>query len=343
MDTPPEHPRRPRRAVRRAALLATSMMLLAGLAGCADFSREQSTFTVQPSLTQPEARPSEPDPASPSPSTDPSSSSPPPSGSPTGPTLPPDPCVPTDPAVIAACLAAPWGLVVLPDAQSALVGERTTGRVLLIAPKKKPVEFATVPGIDTANGGGLLGIALSPAFGEDGLVYAFITTKTDSRIVRFAEGQKPKAIFTGIPRGYHPCGWSDRLRRGRPALRRYRGRRVAGRGEEPEVAGRQGSPARRIRQAGQGQPGQVRRVRQRLHRCLRNVLPTGRLYRRTGPSHLQRCAAGGRERPELRETRRRRRGLDLEALRRRCRGLRHRRRPAGQHLAGQASRWSASR
>ncbi len=202
MDTQPRHPGdRPRRAVRRAAVIATSVMLAVGIGGCADFSREQPTFTVQPTLTQPEARPFDPNPASPSPSSGQTPPSPSPGASPTGPTVPPDPCVPTDPAVIAACLAAPWGLVVLPDAQSALVGERTTGRVLLVAPKMQPVEFATVPGIDTANGGGLLGMALSPSYGEDGLVYAFITTRTDSRIVRFAKGEKPKAIFTGIPRG----------------------------------------------------------------------------------------------------------------------------------------------
>ncbi len=59
----------------------------------------------------------------------------------------------------------------------------------------------TIAGVDAKGDGGLLGIALSPYYGEDGLIYAYVTTSTDNRIVRFAPGQKPKAILTGIPKG----------------------------------------------------------------------------------------------------------------------------------------------
>jgi len=130
--------------------------------------------------------------------------------------VPTDPCRPTDPAVIAACLDAPWGLVVLPDGQRALVGERTSGRVLLIAPKTDPQEFAEIGGLDTTGGGGLLGLALSPSYDEDGLVYAFVTTKTDARIIRFGKGVTPKAIFTGIPKASSHLG--GRIAFGRDGL-----------------------------------------------------------------------------------------------------------------------------
>lgn len=109
--------------------------------------------------------------------------------------------MPSDPAVIAACLDAPWGLAVLPDGQSALVGERTTGRILSIAQGKKPQEYAKVDGIDASGTGGLLGIALSPSYDEDGLIYLYATTKTDNRVLRLAQGDTPKPILTGIPKG----------------------------------------------------------------------------------------------------------------------------------------------
>jgi len=196
-STRPVSGSRPGRARRRTALAAAVISVAAMLAGCADFSTESPTFTVQPSLTPPQANPSVPDPhSSSSAPTSPSTSQ---SSAPS--TAPADPCTPTDPAVIAACLDAPWGLVVLPDGQSALVGERTTGRVLSIAPKTEPVEFAKITGLDTTGGGGLLGLALSPSYDEDGLVYAFVTTKSDARIIRFGKDVAPKAIFTGIPKG----------------------------------------------------------------------------------------------------------------------------------------------
>ena len=103
--------------------------------------------------------------------------------------------------MVAACLEAPWGLALLPGDQSALVGERTTGKILTIAPQTEPTVYATVRDLDPSGTGGLLGIALSPSFGEDGLIYAYVTTAKDNRILRIAKGDTPKAIFTGIPKG----------------------------------------------------------------------------------------------------------------------------------------------
>jgi glucose/arabinose dehydrogenase len=106
-----------------------------------------------------------------------------------------------DPNVMASGLAVPTGLVVLPDG-SAVVGERDTGRLLQVFPDRSPArELMTVPGIDTAGDGGLLGLALSPTYLEDGLFYAYVSTATDNRVVRFPMGGTPNPVLTGIPRG----------------------------------------------------------------------------------------------------------------------------------------------
>lgn len=203
--TPSRSTARPRvRVGRRLALALTGLLA----AGCANFSTAAPTFTIAPSLTPAQVSPVLPTPRmipAPSPSA-PTSPTPPSSGRtssrpPAGTGPPPDSCVPTDPAVIAACLSAPWGLVPMADGLSALVGERTTGRILKVAYQRKPVLVATVPGIDTSGGGGLLGLAVSPSYPEDGLLYAYVSTATDNRIVRIAAGEAPKPIFTGIPRG----------------------------------------------------------------------------------------------------------------------------------------------
>ncbi|TFV64395.1 UNVERIFIED_ORG: oxidoreductase [Bacillus sp. AZ43] len=106
-----------------------------------------------------------------------------------------------DPNVVASGLAVPTGLVLMPDG-SAIVGERDTGRLLQVFPDRSPAhELMTVPGIDTAGDGGLLGLAVSPTYLEDGLLYAYVSTATDNRVVRFPLGGTPNPVLTGIPRG----------------------------------------------------------------------------------------------------------------------------------------------
>ncbi len=156
-------------------------------AGCARFDDTASSpFTPEPTFgSGGEVQPKEPSP--------PSSVAPQPS-------VPDDPCFDRDPNVVATCLDATGGLVMLPDGASALVTERRTGRILLVTQGQAPTEFASVP-VDSGSDGGLLDIALSPTFGEDRLVYAYITTATDNRVVRVAPGDVPKDVLTGIPRG----------------------------------------------------------------------------------------------------------------------------------------------
>ncbi len=106
-----------------------------------------------------------------------------------------------DPNVVASDLEVPTPLALLPDG-SALVGERDTGRILQVFPDRSPPrELMTVPGLDVSGDGGLLGLAVSPTFAEDGLLYAYVTTPADNRVVRFPVGGTPNPVLTGIPRG----------------------------------------------------------------------------------------------------------------------------------------------
>ena len=68
-----------------------------------------------------------------------------------------------------------------------------------------------VPGVTADNEGGLLGIAVSPTFDQDRLVYAYFTTairqphRLDEADVRGLG--KPTVILDGIPRAsYHDGG-----------------------------------------------------------------------------------------------------------------------------------------
>jgi glucose/arabinose dehydrogenase len=124
--------------------------------------------------------------------------------------------VPTPPATgsvrvvgtVATGITTPWGVAFLPDGQ-ALVGERDTGRVRLVGAGTNRV-VGTVPGVVHNGEGGLLGLALSPRYATDQLLYAYLTTATDNRIVRMTYGPtglgRPDVVLTGIPSGSHHNG-----------------------------------------------------------------------------------------------------------------------------------------
>ncbi|MCI2423326.1 PQQ-dependent sugar dehydrogenase [Saccharopolyspora sp. K220] len=176
----------------RHLLLSMTAVLGTLLAGCAQFPDEHPRpWGDQPSL-EPQAGPQ--------PSIE---GEPPPTESrPSSPQAPPQPtgCEDPDPAVVATCLDPVGAMVVLPDGQSALVGERATGRVLRVQRGQEPVELARIP-VDPSGGGGLTGLALSPSYHEDELFYAYVTTSSDNRVVRVAAGDRPKPVLTGIPKG----------------------------------------------------------------------------------------------------------------------------------------------
>ena len=164
-----------------AAVTAGLVITLAGpLAGCARFDNAQS----QPFTTEPEL-------------------SPPPTSSPAAP--PPLPANPFPkacpaPGVMQGCLESTSGLIMAPDGKSALVAERTTGAVKEVSLNAEPKVKTVIP-VDGSGDGGLLDIVLSPTYAQDRLMYAYISTPTDNRVVRIADGDVPKDILTGIPKG----------------------------------------------------------------------------------------------------------------------------------------------
>jgi glucose/arabinose dehydrogenase len=101
----------------------------------------------------------------------------------------------------------PWGIAFEPGGD-ALVAERTTGKILRIAANGgRPRTVMTVPGVSAVGEGGLLGLALSPHFSQDKLIYAYLTTASDNRIVRFRIGGKVRNVVTGLQQaGIHNGG-----------------------------------------------------------------------------------------------------------------------------------------
>src|SRR5690349_15216892 len=81
--------------------------------------------------------------------------------------------------VVATGLTVPWGLGFLPDG-SALVTERTSARILRLSPGGAPVVVATINGVVPAGEAGLLGLAVSPTYAQDGFVYVYFTAATDN-------------------------------------------------------------------------------------------------------------------------------------------------------------------
>lgn len=113
-------------------------------------------------------------------------------------------------ATVAQGLNTPWGLVELPGGDL-LVASRDTGKVVRIgAEDGKKTELGTVPGSSPGGEGGLLGLAVSPTFGADRMLYAYFTTESDNRIARMIYDEKrpagqqlgaPDTVFKGIPKG----------------------------------------------------------------------------------------------------------------------------------------------
>ncbi|MGH3240318.1 MAG: PQQ-dependent sugar dehydrogenase [Spirillospora sp.] len=114
----------------------------------------------------------------------------------------------TKPNTAATNLTVPWGLAFLPDG-SALVSERNSARILQLKPGAQPVEVARLSGVQPTGEGGLLGIAVSPTYEQDGYVYAYYTSASDNRIVRFKLAASPQqeVLLSGIPKNsFHDGG-----------------------------------------------------------------------------------------------------------------------------------------
>lgn len=105
---------------------------------------------------------------------------------------------------IATGLRVPWGLAFLPDG-TAIVTERDSGRVLAIKDKQVS-EIGQVDEAAPAGEAGLLGVAVSPDFPTDRLIYLYVTTEEDNRIVRapYEGGELGdlEVVLDGIPNGF---------------------------------------------------------------------------------------------------------------------------------------------
>jgi glucose/arabinose dehydrogenase len=112
--------------------------------------------------------------------------------------------------VVAGDLEVPWGLAFLPDG-SALVSERDSARIKLVSGDGDVRTVGRVRGVQAGGEGGLLGIALSPTYESDNLLFAYFTAGGENRIVRMTyDGRRltgQRTIFDGIPSaGIHNGG-----------------------------------------------------------------------------------------------------------------------------------------
>ncbi|MFF4098434.1 PQQ-dependent sugar dehydrogenase [Streptomyces sp. NPDC001903] len=111
---------------------------------------------------------------------------------------------------VAKGLESPWGVAPLPGGDL-LVASRDKGTISRVAAATGAVtQIGKVPGVAPGGEGGLLGLALSPSYASDRMVYAYFTTESDNRIARMRydeqrdPGQQlgaPDTVFRGIPKG----------------------------------------------------------------------------------------------------------------------------------------------
>lgn len=135
-------------------------------------------------------------------------------GSPTGgagPSAPPAKGSVRVVSTVARELKSPWGLAALPDGDL-LVGSRDEGAITRVDAKSgKLTVLGELPGVAPDGEGGLLGLAVSPTYATDRLIYAYFTTESDNRIARMLYDERrpagqqlgaPDTILRGIPKGY---------------------------------------------------------------------------------------------------------------------------------------------
>ncbi|MEU3528537.1 PQQ-dependent sugar dehydrogenase [Streptomyces sp. NPDC038707] len=111
---------------------------------------------------------------------------------------------------VAEGLKSPWGLAPLPGGDL-LVSSRDEGTISRVDGRTgRTTVLGTVSGVSPSGEGGLLGIALSPGYASDHMIYACFTSASDNRIVRVRydehkpAGERlgaPDTVFKGIPKG----------------------------------------------------------------------------------------------------------------------------------------------
>ncbi len=114
--------------------------------------------------------------------------------------------------VLASGLVVPWGIAFLPTG-NALVGERDSGDVHVVSRRggRRRIGHLDVFSQRAESGeGGLLGLALHPQFATNRWVYAYLSTRSDNRVVRmrYADGVlgRRQVVVGGIPTNEHHNG-----------------------------------------------------------------------------------------------------------------------------------------
>ena len=156
-------------------------------------------------------------------------------------------------------LQIPWAAVFLPDG-TAIISERDS-RLLKAVRGGRSATIGELPGVVPAGEGGLLGLALSPAFSSDNLLYFYFTAERDNRIARAvltADGDgtytigPPEVVFTGIPKASTHNG--GRIRFGPDGLL-YVGTGDSQRREQPQDPNALGGKILRLTPEGLPAPG----------------------------------------------------------------------------------------
>ncbi|MGA4955780.1 PQQ-dependent sugar dehydrogenase [Streptomyces lavendulocolor] len=145
-----------------------------------------------------------------------SAGAPPAASAPPGSPTPPKPSAPPAKGAVAVVstltegLKSPWGLAALPDGDL-LVSSRDEGTITRVDGETgAKTVIGSVPGVAPAGEGGLLGLAISPSYASDHLVYAYFTTESDNRIARMLYDERrpagqqlgaPDTVLRGIPKG----------------------------------------------------------------------------------------------------------------------------------------------
>ncbi|TSB21952.1 PQQ-dependent sugar dehydrogenase [Streptomyces benahoarensis] len=116
---------------------------------------------------------------------------------------------------LATGLNSPWGVAALPGGDL-LVGSRDKRTLTRVSARDgHKTEVGSVPGVAPGGEGGLLGLAVSPSFRGDHLVYAYFTTASDNRIARMSYDDTrhpgdqlgaPHTVLRSIPKGHFHNG-----------------------------------------------------------------------------------------------------------------------------------------
>ena len=125
------------------------------------------------------------------------------------------PVRPEGAGLIVGNLDVPWSVVRL-ESGSVLISERDRGAIRELTPDGALRDLAIIPDVVAAGEGGLLGLAIDPASADaDNLqLYAYYTTATDNRIMRFDLLGEPgsyrlgeaSAVLTGLPKANNHNG-----------------------------------------------------------------------------------------------------------------------------------------